>query len=829
MVSPPRSVALALSLAVPWWLVCCSADGNTPGAPDALGPQDGSDAQQVADGAGPECSTDPQCELPAGLDPACAQAACLRAACEIVALPDQSPCSDGDPCTDASHCVAGACLGVAATSCDDGNPCTLDTCAPEFGCAHDPALAGQPCDDGDPCTGGDACVEGACVGAELGCACTIDADCAAFDDQDRCNGVLTCVTDHCRLEPGSAVACPDPGVCRVAACDAATGECATSLAPNGTACDDGNPCTVGDTCTAGQCAGRAGACLCVSDEQCKAFQRDDYDLCQGPLACIGGVCAADLRQAVRCPGPAPDADPCITTTCDPGTGLCASIGQANGTSCPPGDPCSPAAKCVSGRCVAGEASCDDGDPCTEDRCIPELGCEHTWTSGPCDDGDPCTAGAHCEEGACGGALPLVCDDLNPCTADLCSAEAGGCTAVPHVDGAACQGGDPCLVGGSCVDGVCVGQQPRVCDSAGPCATSACVSGEGCVTKAATDGTPCDTQLACNQPGTCQQGACVALPMSCSDGNPCTLDACDEALGECVHSGVPDGGVCDPPGPCLIAGACQAGACVGGEPVTCSSGPCEVQACDPEAGGCVVVAHAPPGTPCGAGPCLVAGACDGGVCKGVSPEPCDDGDDCTVDWCDPSDGSCHGASLTCTQPADACLQATCGAGGCTEEPAPECESGSVAWATSLPCEAAAQWQLAEGGGEGFAIATAAPAWDVDCALIGAIEAGDETDEIHATSPPFLLPDGPIAVVLTFVERLAGDAVRSVSLVDDSGAVVASLDLASPDDLDVWQAAPPVAWELADASADYRLRFTMAGATAAATWHVDKIVVVADAAP
>ena len=54
----------------------------------------------------------------------------------------------------------------------------------------------------------------------------------------------------------------------------------------------------------------------------------------------------------------------------------------------------------------------------------------------------------------------------------------------------------------------------------------------CVSAAKPEGTACAS--ACLSAGTCRGGACVGQAKNCDDANPCTLDACDEALG-CTHS------------------------------------------------------------------------------------------------------------------------------------------------------------------------------------------------------------------------------------------------------------------------------------------------------
>ena len=74
-------------------------------------------------------------------------------------------CDDGSVCTTSDACatVAGklVCTGKAK-SCDDANVCTNDACDAKAGlCTHSDNSG--PCEDGDSCTAGDTCATGKCV------------------------------------------------------------------------------------------------------------------------------------------------------------------------------------------------------------------------------------------------------------------------------------------------------------------------------------------------------------------------------------------------------------------------------------------------------------------------------------------------------------------------------------------------------------------------------------------------------------------------------------------------------------------------------------------
>lgn len=79
---------------------------------------------------------------------------------------------------------------------------------------------------------------------------------------------------------------------------------------------------------------------------------------------------------------------------------------------------------------------------------------------------------------------------------------------------------------------------------------------------------------------------------CNDGNPCTVDRCDEELGNCLFEPVASGTDCSVDGDvCNGVERCDGlGRCAAGEPVDGDDGdPCTTDSCDPLTG---VVSHAP---------------------------------------------------------------------------------------------------------------------------------------------------------------------------------------------------------------------------------------------
>jgi hypothetical protein len=152
-----------------------------------------------------------------------------RNLCEVLALPDATPCDDGDLCNGVNHCQLGVCVkDVPPVECGPTpGPCQRLECQAGSGaCLAVPDQDGQPCDDGQPCTSGTTCSQGACGGGEMTCqACDYDFDCAALDDGDRCNGLFLCLEGVCAFAPQTQVSCPPDDFCQTWECQPATGQC----------------------------------------------------------------------------------------------------------------------------------------------------------------------------------------------------------------------------------------------------------------------------------------------------------------------------------------------------------------------------------------------------------------------------------------------------------------------------------------------------------------------------------------------------------------------------------------------------------------------------
>ena len=228
--------------------------------------------------------------------------------------------------------------------------------------------------------------------------------------------------------------------------------------------------------------------------------------------------------------------------------------------------------CGNGIVDAGE-QCDDGNRANGDCCSGICQFEPAGTVCP-SDGNPCSDDVCNGAGACGVANAAACNDGVFCNgADTCS---GGACAV--------HAGDPCSGGVECA---------AVCD---------------------------ESADACRTP----------IGVACaSDGNPCTVDACD-GLGACGHS-------------------------VGNAGAECRSavGTCDVaESCTGLSSSCPVDGFVAAGIECRAAVdvCDAPEVCTGAAatCPSDSRRPAgtscpSDGNPCTLDRCD-------GVAVTCQHPA-----------------------------------------------------------------------------------------------------------------------------------------------------------------------------------
>ena len=233
---------------------------------------------------------------------------------------------------------------------------------------------------------------------------------------------------------------------------------------------------------------------------------------------------------------------------------------------------------------------------------------------------------------------IDCNDGESCTEDSCAN--GKCSHMP-IDGGYCVPSAGCSNAGSCKAGKCISSGGISCADGDPCTVDACNSTGKCdFSKKAAPGTPCDDGDACTESDACNvAGSCKGTAKLCDDGKPCTVDVCLPGQG-CAATATPSGS-CDDGEPCTTGDHCTASGECQGTLLACPQGvPCQVLACmngacnpTPQSGGF-----------CNDGdPCTYPDSCLGGVCNPGPTVPCDDGNPCSEDSC--TSGACKSADTS----------------------------------------------------------------------------------------------------------------------------------------------------------------------------------------
>ncbi|MBT9559364.1 MAG: hypothetical protein IV100_25270 [Myxococcales bacterium] len=393
-------------------------------------------------------------------------------------------------------------------------------------------------------------------------------------------------------------------------------------------CDDGNGCTV-DACVGG------GSCsntpVANTGTTCHSGNVHYTDSCGN----IGGLV-----------GSCDDGIPCTVDSC--ANSLCYHAAQPNtGQTCHNGnvhyaDSC--------GGIGAMVKACDDGNGCTTDGCTASS-CYNNPTPDTqkvCFENDPYYADS------CGNRAAKLaeCDDGDPCTIDACDAAGGTCQ---HTE-------DEVICPKPCVDppvAKCFDNNVILVDCKNnTVGTQSCNDDDGCTLDGCVDGAckhdPVTTTCACNPAitTTCVANDLVQIDAcgnvkgtleSCDDGDPCTIDACDDEAVLCQHTPKdcpadckPDGFVCQGNKRFAIdtcKNLTEADDCDDGD--ACTIDACSVSECT----------HVPSNDPsCVCGD-VVSKACEGNLVMGIDKcgnkievvENCNDGNECTVDGC--AGGAC----------------------------------------------------------------------------------------------------------------------------------------------------------------------------------------------
>ncbi len=182
-----------------------------------------------------------------------------------------------------------------------------------------------------------------------------------------------------------------------------------------------------------------------------------------------------------------------------------------------------------------------------------------------------------------------------------------------------------------------------CHVAGTCNPSTGV----CSNPTAANGAACNDGSACTRSDSCQAGACVgANPVVCTAQDQCHgVGTCNTSTGVCSNPALANGTTCNDGNACTRADSCTAGVCTGSNPVVCTAqDQCHgVGSCNQSTGVCSNPGL-PNGTTCNDGnACTQTDSCQAGACTGSNPITCMAGDSCH------SAGACNASTGVCSTP------------------------------------------------------------------------------------------------------------------------------------------------------------------------------------
>ncbi len=192
-----------------------------------------------------------------------------------------------------------------------------------------------------------------------------------------------------------------------------------------------------------------------------------------------------------------------------------------------------------------------------------------------------------------------------------------------------------------------------CSDGDPCTDDACDPTTGCSWSDAPAGTvACDDGDGCTSPDLCESGACVGEPIVCDDDDACTTDACVD--GECLAESIE--GCCLSDLDCVAGDLCSVGTC---------SAPGGTCAYDPLDDCCLTDDECEPSEPC------VEATC---------PEPGEACEETPIDGCCTEDADC--------EPAGPCVETSCDLDTetCGGLAVPDCCADDAACDDANPCTA-----------------------------------------------------------------------------------------------------------------------------------------------
>ncbi len=618
-----------------------------------------------------------------------------------IALPDGTPCDDGEPNTEETLCQSGICqewiecepndgiccingqisnIGQACTG--DGNDCTVDNCNDIGVCTHVAGNEGEVCeDDGNACNGVSTCVSGSCDQTTEPVTCTALDEChvagtcntetgicdnpvgnegeVCEDDNDACNGISTCVSGSC-TQTTESVTCMALDECHVAGeCNPADGTCSNPVGNEGEVCEDDNDACNGiSTCVSGSCTQTTESVTCTALDECHvAGECNPADgTCSNPVGNEGEVCEDDGNA---CNG----VSTCVSGSCDQTT---------EPVTCTALDECHVAGTCNTETGICDNPVGNEGEVCE-------------------DDGNACNGVSTCVSGSCDQTTePVTCTALDEChVAGTCNTETGICDNPVGNEGEVCEDdGNACNGISTCVSGSCTQTTESVtCTALDECHVAGeCNPADGtCSNPVGNEGEVCeDDGNACNGVSTCVSGSCdqTTEPVTCTALDECHVAGeCNPADGTCSNPVGNEGEVCeDDNDACNGISTCVSGSCTQTtESVTCTAlDECHVAGeCNPADGTC--------SNPVGNegevceddnDACNGISTCVSGSCTQTTESvTCTALDECHVAGeCNPADGTCSNPvgneGEVCEDDGNACNGvSTCVSGSCDQTTEP----------------------------------------------------------------------------------------------------------------------------------------------------------------
>ncbi len=179
---------------------------------------------------------------------------------------------------------------------------------------------GNGCAVAADCASG-ACTNNVCVNANNGCSSPAKLDGAACDDGKVCTQPDLCASGVCTSK---AISCDDGNACTLDICDAGTGKCTATPAPNGVSCTGGGVCA-------------SGACVIAV---CGNGKTEGSEECDDANSNNGDGCSAQCTK-----------EPTCTDGIKNGSETDVDCGPLPCSTCKLGKGCANNADCAQGNCV----------------------------------------------------------------------------------------------------------------------------------------------------------------------------------------------------------------------------------------------------------------------------------------------------------------------------------------------------------------------------------------------------------------------------------------------------------------------------------------------